>query len=63
MNQVKKTSISNDQLEISIYFPNVANMKGNNIFEPKNETRTSFEYLKSNIEEFFLVVQIFLIQI
>ena len=29
-------------------------MKGINILEPKNETQTSFEYLKNNIEEFFL---------
>ena len=27
-----------------------------NIFEPKNETQTSFEYLKSNLEESFLVI-------
>ena len=50
----KKTSISDDKLERSIYFPDVANMKGINILEPKNETQTSFEYLKNNIEEFFL---------
>ena len=29
-------------------------MKGINILEPKNETQTSFEYLKNNTEEFFL---------
>ena len=28
-------------------------MKDINILEPKNETLTSFEYLKNNIEEFF----------
>ena len=60
----KKTSISDDELERSVYFPDVANMKGINILESKNETQTSFEYLKSNTDEFFFwVVQIFLIQI
>ena len=29
-------------------------MKGINILKPKNETQTSFEYLKNNTEEFFL---------
>ena len=29
-------------------------MKGISILEQKNETLTSFEYLKNNIEEFFL---------
>ena len=38
MNQVKKTSISDD---------------ASNDLELKNETQTSFEYLKNNIEEFF----------
>ena len=28
-------------------------MKGINILEPENETQTSFEYLKNNIEYFF----------
>ena len=49
VNQVKKTSISNDELERSVYCPDVAN-----ILEPKNETETSFEYLKNNTDEFFL---------
>ena len=50
----KKTSISDDELERSVYFPDVANMKGINILKPKNETQTSFEYLKNNTEEIFL---------
>ena len=50
----KKTSISGDELERSFYSTDVANMKGINISEPKNETQTSFEYLKDNTEEFFL---------
>ena len=54
VNQVKKASISDDELERSVYLPDVVNMKGINILEPKNETQTSFEYLKNNIEEFFL---------
>ena len=29
-------------------------MKGINVLEPKNETKTFFEYLKDNTEEFFL---------
>ena len=29
-------------------------MKGINILESKNETQTSFEYLKNNTDEFFL---------
>ena len=49
----EKTSISDDELERSVYLPDVANMKGINILEPKNETQTSFEYLKNNTEEFF----------
>ena len=50
----KKTSISDDELERSVYSPNVANMKGINILEPGDKTQTSFEYLKNNTEEFFL---------
>ena len=51
----KKTSIRDDRLEKSIYFPDVANMKGINVLEPSNETQTSFEYLKKkNLDEFFL---------
>ena len=42
----KKTSIRDDRLEKSIYFPDVANMKGINVLEPSNETQTSLEYLK-----------------
>ena len=55
VNQVKKTSISDDdELERSVYLPDVANMKGINISEPKNETQTSFGYLKDNTKEIFL---------
>ena len=50
----KKTSFSDDEIERSVYLPNVANMKGINNLEPKNETQTSFEYLKNNTDEFFL---------
>ena len=50
----KKTSFSDDELERSVDLPNVANMKGINNLEPKNETQTSFEYLKNNTDEFFL---------
>ena len=42
----KKILISDDELEKSAYIPNVANMKGINNLEPKNETQTYFEYLK-----------------
>ena len=63
VNQVKKASISDDELERSVYLPDVVNMKGINILEPKNETQTSFEYLKNNTDEFFWVIQLFLIQI
>ena len=36
---IKKTSISdNDELERNVYFPDIANMKGINILESKNET-------------------------
>ena len=45
----KKTSIRDDRLEKSIYFPDVANMKGINVLEPSNETQTSFEYLKKKL--------------
>ena len=48
VNQVKKTSISNDELERSVYFPDVAN-----ILEPKNETEVSFEYLKKQHRRVF----------
>ena len=50
----KKTSISDDKLERNVYFANVANMEVINVLEPKNETQTYFEYLKNNLEEFFL---------
>ena len=50
----KKTSISDDKLKRNVYFANVANMEVINVLEPKNETQTYFEYLKNNLEEFFL---------
>ena len=50
----KKTSISVDELDRSVYLPDVAKMQSINILEPKNKTQTCFEYLKNNIEEFFL---------
>ena len=49
----KSKSISDDELERSVYLPDVANMKGINILQPKNETQTFFEYLTNNTEEFF----------
>ena len=49
----KKTLISDDELERSISFPDVANIKGINILESKNGTQTSFQYSKSNTKEFF----------
>ena len=49
----KKTSISDNKLERSICFPDVANMKGINNLEAKNEAQTSFECLKDNTKEFF----------
>ena len=48
----KKTLINDDELKRSVYLPNLANMKGINNVESKNETQTSFEYLKGNTEEF-----------
>ena len=48
----KKTLISDDKLEWSAYFPDVANMKGTNILESKNETQAS--YLENDLEVFFL---------
>ena len=49
----KKTSISDDERERSVYSPNVANMKDINILEPGDATQTSFEYLKNSTDEFF----------
>ena len=54
----KKTSISDDQLDKNVYSSDVAY-----ILESKNETQNSFEYLKNNTEEIFLVIRIFLIQV
>ena len=52
VNQVKKTSISGNELERSAYYPDVANMEGIDILGSKNETQTS--YLKDDLEAFFL---------
>ena len=38
----KKSSISDDKLERSVYFSDVANMKGINILEPKNKNTNFF---------------------
>ena len=56
LRSARSESISNDELERSVYSP-IANMKGSNILEPGDETQTSFEYLKNNTEMFFLVYE------
>ena len=38
----KKTSISDNELEKSVYYLDVANMEGIGILEPKDETETSY---------------------
>ena len=48
VNQVKKTSINDDELEKGLHSHDAAN-----ILERKNETQTSFEYLKNNTDESF----------
>ena len=67
LSNARSELISNDELERSVFYPGVANMKGIKILEPKNitqtslnylepnGTRTSFEYLRNNTEVFFLV--------
>ena len=62
LSSARSESTSNDELEKRVYSPAVGNMK-DNILEPKIETQTSFEYLKYNTDEFFGVIQKFLIQI
>ena len=49
----KKTSISDDELEKSIYFPDVANKSDIDTLESKNKTETSFYYLKDRINKLF----------
>ena len=49
----KKTSISDDELEKSIYFPDVANKSDIDTLESKNKTETSFYYLKDKINKLF----------
>ena len=51
MNQVEKHLISDDKLERSVYFPDVANMEGIDVLGSKNKTQTS--YLKDDLEVFF----------
>ena len=48
----KKTSISDNELERSVYYPDVPNMKGIDILGSKDETQTF--YLKDDLEVFFL---------
>ena len=52
MNQVKKTSNRDDELESSVYSPDVANMECIGILRPEDETQTS--YFKDDLEVFFL---------
>ena len=49
----KKTPISDDERERSVYSPDVANMEGIDILGSKDETQTF--YLKDDLEDFFLV--------
>ena len=49
----RSKSVSDDELEKSVYFPDVANMNDTDILEPKNKTETSFYYLKEKIIELF----------
>ena len=46
---IRSKLINDYELERSVYLTGVANILG-----PKNETETSFEYLKNNTDEFFL---------
>ena len=48
----KKTSISDDKLERSVYYPGVANREGIDILGPKDETQSS--YLEDDLELCFL---------
>ena len=48
----KKTPISDDERERSVYSPDVANMEGIDILGSKDETQTF--YLKDDLEVFFL---------
>ena len=52
MNQVEKHRISDDKLERSVYFPDVANMEGIDVLGSKDKTQNS--YLKDDLEVFFL---------
>ena len=59
----RSESVSDDELEKSVYFPDVANMSDIDNLEPKNETETSFYYLKDKINKLLKTIQISLIQI
>ena len=48
----KETSVRDDELERSVYSPDVANMEGIDILGSKDETQSS--YLKDDLEVFFL---------
>ena len=52
-----KTLIRDDELERSVYSPDVANMEGIDILGSKDETQTF--YLKDDLEVFFLVYRYF----
>ena len=53
----KKTSIRHDELERSVYSPDVANTEDIDILGSKDETQTF--YLKDDLEVFFLVYRYF----
>ena len=47
-----KKTLTSDKLEGSVYYPDVANMEGIDILEPKDEIQPS--YLEDDLEVFFL---------
>ena len=49
----KKTSISDDELEKSVYFPDVANVSDIDTLEPKNKTKFCSCYLKDKTNKLF----------
>ena len=49
----KKTSISDDELEKSVYFPDVANVSDIDTLEPKNKTEFCSCYLKDKTNKLF----------
>ena len=48
----KKTSVRDDELERSVYSPDICNMEVIDVLGSNNETQTS--YLKDDLEVFFL---------